>query len=102
LFLRILYIQLVKGRQASRYPLPSTDIFLDFPRNIISRAYISLEWNVESPPKPHTYASLPLQNILGIDDFFDDFPGGPDDPAPADMPVPGRKCPTCLSRGQTV
>ena len=64
LFLYILYIQLVKGKQASRYPIYSGDIFKDYPRIIFNRAYISLEWNVQSPPKPHVFVSLPVQNVI--------------------------------------
>ena len=62
LFLYILYIQLVKGKPVSRYPINSGEIFKDFPRNILNRAYDSLEWGVQSPPKPHAYVTLPVQN----------------------------------------
>lgn len=62
LFIYILYIQLVKGKLASRYPVQSGDIFKDYPRNIFNRAYNSLEWGVQSPPKPHAFVSLPVQN----------------------------------------
>ena len=64
LFLYILYIQLVKGKHVSRHPVDSGEIFKDFPRNIFNRAYISLEWGVQSPPKPHTYVTLPVQNMF--------------------------------------
>lgn len=64
LFIYILYIQLVKGKQASRYPIQSGDIFKDYPRIIFNRAYNSLEWGVQSPPKPHAFVSLPVQNML--------------------------------------
>lgn len=30
------------------------------------RAYTSLEWCLNSPPKPHAFASLPLQSGLNI------------------------------------
>ena len=64
LFIYILYTQLVKGKHVSRYPINSGEIFKDFPRNIFNRAYNSLEWNVQSPPKPHVFVTLPVQNIF--------------------------------------
>ena len=64
LFLYILYIQLVKGKSALRYAINSGEIFKDFPRNIFNRANISLEWGVQSPPKPHVFVTLPVQNVF--------------------------------------
>ena len=80
-FLYVLYTQLVKGRQALRYPWSKGETFKDYLRTKSSRAYISLEWGVQSPPKPHVFVSLPLQNGLipivhGV--------------------IPAKRCPRCL------
>ncbi len=80
LFLQILYIQLVKGNSTSRYPWLTSQYHSDLLRTKLNRIFESLEWCLNSPPKPHAFVSLPLQS----------------------MPVPGRKCPTCLAKGQTV
>ena len=62
LFLYILYIQLIKGESASRYPWLTPQYFSDLFQSLFSRNYNSLEWSLNSPPKPHAFVSLPLQS----------------------------------------
>ncbi len=65
LFLYILYVQLVEGKATSRYPWLIPQFFSDLLQTLLNRAYSSLEWCLNSPPKPHAFVSLPLQsNIL--------------------------------------
>jgi cytochrome c oxidase subunit 1 len=64
LFLDILYKQLVNGKTVSRYPWWAPQFFTDFVQFYLNRAYSSLEWALNSPPKPHAFASLPLQSII--------------------------------------
>lgn len=33
-------------------------------QTLLMRAYTSLEWCLNSPPKPHAFASLPLQSDI--------------------------------------
>jgi len=63
LFLNILYHQLVEGNSVSRYPWLTPQFYTDFLQTLLMRAYTSLEWCLNSPPKPHAFASLPLQSI---------------------------------------
>ena len=66
LFLYILYIQLVEGEATSRYPWLTPQFFSDLFQTLFNRNYNSLEWSLNSPPKPHAFVSLPLQSsILG-------------------------------------
>ncbi len=96
-FLQILYIQLAKGNATSRYPWLNPQYHSDLLRTLLKRIYISLEWCLNSPPKPHAFVSLPLQSTLG-----DSKPVQPMPDPIITMPVPGRRCPRCLERGQTV
>ena len=66
LFLDILYKQLVEGKSVSRYPWAIPQFFTDYLQHFLNRAYSSLEWALNSPPKPHAFASLPLQSGLSI------------------------------------
>ena len=70
LFLHILYVQLVEGNVTSRYPWLIPDFHSDVLRTILNRRYIGLEWCVSSPPKPHTFVSLPLQSYFNIRKFI--------------------------------
>lgn len=72
LFLYILYLQLVEGKKVSRYPWLYSEIFNDSLQTLLSRAYNSIEWCLNSPPKPHAFVSLPLQNffVFTIYSFF--------------------------------
>ena len=61
-FLNILYVQLVKGKPVTRNPWLVPQFYTDFVQNLLNRAYNSLEWCLNSPPKPHAFVSLPLQS----------------------------------------
>ena len=62
LFLYILYIQLVQGKATLRYPWLISQFYTDTLRVLLIRSYNSLEWCLNSPPKPHPFISLPLQS----------------------------------------
>jgi cytochrome c oxidase subunit 1 len=63
LFLHIVYLQLVEGKSASRYPWAMPEYFSDILQSLLQRSYPSLEWGLSSPPKPHAFVSLPLQSV---------------------------------------
>jgi len=65
LFLYIVYIQLVYGKNASRYPWYVPQFFWDSLQIQLARLYEGLEWCLNSPPKPHPFISLPLTNSPG-------------------------------------
>jgi len=62
LFLYIVYIQLVDGKYAGRYPWSSPQFYTDTLQTTLNRNYPSLEWGLSSPPKPHAFVSLPVQS----------------------------------------
>jgi cytochrome c oxidase subunit 1 len=62
LFLYIVYVQLVEGKAASRYTWHPTEFHSDILQTYLNRAYDSIEWAIQSPPKPHSFVSLPLQS----------------------------------------
>jgi cytochrome c oxidase subunit 1 len=62
LFLYIVYLQLVEGKVASRYPWMIPQFYTDTLQALLNRSYPSLEWALSSPPKPHAFVSLPLQS----------------------------------------
>jgi cytochrome c oxidase subunit 1 len=62
LFLHILYVQLVEGNVASKYPWLTPQFFSDLFQTLFNRNFNSLEWSLNSPPKPHAFVSLPLQS----------------------------------------
>ena len=64
LFLYILYAQLTLGKATSRYPWATPQFYTDHLQSILNRAYNSLEWCLNSPPKPHAFVSLPLQSAV--------------------------------------
>ena len=64
LFLQVVYAQLVEGKSTSRYPWIIPEFNTDSLRSLSSRAYTSLEWALNSPPKAHAFISLPLQSNL--------------------------------------
>ena len=66
LFLFIIYQQLVEGKAASRYTWQPTEFHSDILQTYLNRAYDSIEWAIQSPPKPHSFVSLPLQSGLKI------------------------------------
>ena len=62
LFLYILYVQLVEGKASQRYPWLAPQFYSDLFQTLFSRNYNSLEWSLDSPPKPHAFTSLPMQS----------------------------------------
>lgn len=67
LFLHIVYLQLVEGKATSRYPWLTPQFFSDLLQTLLNRSYNSLEWCLNSPPKPHAFVSLPLQShAMGV------------------------------------
>ena len=66
LFLYILYVQLVEGKATSRYPWLTPQFYSDCLQSLLNRAYNSLEWCLNSPPKPHAFVSLPLQSKYNL------------------------------------
>ena len=65
LFLYIVYAQLVEGKSASRFPWMTPQFYTDTLQALLNRSYPSLEWALNSPPKPHAFVSLPLQSGVG-------------------------------------
>lgn len=63
IFLDVLYTQLTIGKESSRYPWLTPQFYSDILRAMLERAYDSLEWGLNSPPKPHSFVSLPLQSF---------------------------------------
>jgi len=64
LFLYIVYVQLVEGNATSRYPWLTPQFFSDLFQTLFNRTYSSIEWALNSPPKPHAFVSLPLQSAI--------------------------------------
>jgi cytochrome c oxidase subunit 1 len=64
LFLYIVYVQLVEGNATSRYPWLTPQFFSDLFQTLLNRSFSSIEWTLNSPPKPHAFVSLPLQSGL--------------------------------------
>nr|YP_009574620.1 cytochrome c oxidase subunit 1 [Orbilia dorsalia]QBF58421.1 cytochrome c oxidase subunit 1 [Orbilia dorsalia] len=62
IFLYALYIQLVYGAYASRNIWYYPEFNTDYLRALLSRAHMSIEWNLNSPPIPHSFNSLPQQS----------------------------------------
>ena len=62
LFLYVLYVQLIEGKATSRYPWLTPQFYTDSLQTLLNRAFNSLEWSLNSPPKPHAFVSLPLQS----------------------------------------
>jgi len=63
LFLYIVYIQLTEGKPVNRYPWLTPQFYTDILQANLNRNYPSIEWGLNSPPKPHAFTSLPLQSI---------------------------------------
>lgn len=70
-FLNIVYNQLTKGKAVFRYPWLIAQLFSDTFQSLFARNNTSLEWSLSSPPKPHAFASLPLQS--GIESTISDL-----------------------------
>ena len=63
LFLYIVYKQLVEGKTTLRYPWLTPQFYSDVLQTLLNRSNNSLEWCLNSPPKPHAFVSLPLQSL---------------------------------------
>lgn len=76
LFMYIVYNQLVYGSNATRNPWFIPQFFSDSLLSLKNRSNISLEWALNSPPKPHAFVSLPLQSNINISvrNNFQDHP----------------------------
>jgi cytochrome c oxidase subunit 1 len=62
LFLFIVFKQLTSGKEAGRQPWLIPAFFSDV-LNVLDAKYSdSLEWLLSSPPKPHSFTTLPLQS----------------------------------------
>ena len=64
LFLHIVYLQLVEGKAIFGYPWAVPQLFNDYLRILKDKSSPSLEWALHNPPKPHAFASLPLQSAI--------------------------------------
>jgi len=64
LFLYIVYKQLIDNKIATRNPWLTPGFYTDTLQANLNRWYISLEWGLSSPPKPHAFVSLPLQSYV--------------------------------------
>jgi cytochrome c oxidase subunit 1 len=64
LFLHIIYIQLVEGNVTTRYTWLIPEFYSDLFQTLFNRNFISLEWALDSPPKPHAFVSLPIQSVF--------------------------------------
>ena len=66
IFIQILLDQLVQGRFTVRYPWSNPIFYNDPSRASSNSVYNSLEWCLNSPPKPHAFPSLPVQSSVNI------------------------------------
>ena len=67
LFLQVLYVQLTEGYTTTRYIWLTPQFYGDLLQTLLNRASPSIEWAINSPPKPHAFVSLPLQSTLEIE-----------------------------------
>ena len=70
IFIQILLDQLVHGGDSVRYPWSHPVFYNDPSRASSNNVYNSLEWCLNSPPKPHAFPSLPLQSSNNLMAFF--------------------------------
>jgi cytochrome c oxidase subunit 3 len=64
LFLHIVYLQLVYGKSIYGYPWLYPEFYTDSLLILLNRVFSSLEWGLDSPPKPHAFTSLPVQSSI--------------------------------------
>lgn len=64
IFLHAVYAQLTEGKFVSKFPWSSPKIFTDHLRNMLNRSVTSIEWCLQSPPKPHAFTNLPLMSSV--------------------------------------
>jgi len=67
LFLQVLYVQLTEGYTTTRYIWLTPQFYGDLLQTLLNRASPSIEWAINSPPKPHAFVSLPIQSTLEIE-----------------------------------
>ena len=70
LFIYIVYVQLIDGKSASRFPWLTPQFYTDALQTLLNRSYPSLEWALNSPPKPHAFVTLPLQSKITSSKVF--------------------------------
>ena len=66
LFLQVLFKQLTDcclANPVTRNQWSIPELFYDILRLDLNRTNSSLEWCLQSPPKPHAFVSLPLQSV---------------------------------------
>jgi cytochrome c oxidase subunit 1 len=71
LFLHIVYVQLTEGEATSKYPWLTPQFYSDLFQTLFNRNYNSLEWSLNSPPKPHAFVSLPIQSKIFASIIYD-------------------------------
>jgi cytochrome c oxidase subunit 1 len=59
-YIYLTHLQLTDNKVADRYPWRRPKLFTDYLRNYLNRSYDSIEWCLNSPPKPHAFSNLPL------------------------------------------
>ena len=91
IFLNVVRKQLVHGKQALDYIVSTLGHYTDLVQSVLNRASGSLEWSLDSPPKPHAFTSLPLQSGTGETNT----PLNPY-PKPVSYPLAGIECEKCL------
>jgi len=64
MFLIILYLLLVSGKCLTRNGLLNMELFSDYLRWLLYKNNESIEWCLDSPPKPHPFNSLPIEGNL--------------------------------------
>jgi cytochrome c oxidase subunit 1 len=64
LFLYILYVQLVEGKETAKYPWLRPQFFSDLFQSLFNRTFSSIEWCLNSPPRPHPFTTLPRQSTV--------------------------------------
>jgi Cytochrome C and Quinol oxidase polypeptide I len=69
LFMYILYVQLEKGSIFLGFLWQYPKFYIDKLRNLLNRSNTSIEWCLDSPPKPHPFKNLPLQQNVSILDW---------------------------------
>jgi len=70
LFLQIVYLQLVEGKATTRYPWLIPQFYSDLLQTLLNRSNITLEWALNSPPKPHAFVTLPTLSIYLSSDIL--------------------------------
>ena len=63
-------MQLTLGVSTSRYPWLAPQFYSDMLRALLERSFESLEWGLNSPPKPHAFVSLPVQSLFITPSFL--------------------------------